>query len=157
MKTSLQQVNSFLRKKRVAVLGVSRDPQDFSHRLFQEFGKGGYEAIPVNPNADEIDNQPCFSGLKELQSPVEAALIMTPINLTDNALADCVNAGVENIWIYNSKGFDTLNSDTLELCHQRNVNLITGLCPYMFWSDSSWFHRFHGWVMKMTGGYPKSK
>ena len=55
--TSLQQIHDFLELKRFAVVGVSRQPQDFSRAVLKEFLARGFEAVPVNPDADEIDGQ----------------------------------------------------------------------------------------------------
>ncbi len=47
--TTLKQVEDFLALKRVAVVGVSRNPKDFTHTMWQEFRQRRYDAIPVNP------------------------------------------------------------------------------------------------------------
>ena len=50
---SKQSIDSFLSCRRIAVLGVSRDPKDFSRSVFRAFVERGYDAVPVNPNGGE--------------------------------------------------------------------------------------------------------
>ena len=70
--TIMERIQDFLGQKRFAIVGVSQSPKDFSRALFREFRERGYEPVPVNPAAREIEGQPCFPRLQEIQPPVEA-------------------------------------------------------------------------------------
>src|SRR5665811_1097309 len=63
MVTSLRQIDEFWGLKRLAVVGVSRDPKHFSYGIWQELRQRRYEAVPVNPNATEIDGQRCYGSM----------------------------------------------------------------------------------------------
>ena len=43
-------IDDFLSRKRLALVGVSRNPQDFTRSMFREFRRRGYDVVPVNPN-----------------------------------------------------------------------------------------------------------
>src|ERR1017187_7078098 len=75
--SSLALVQDFLGQKRLAVVGVSRKPDDFSRKLFCELRDRGYDVVPVNPEVDEIDGKKCFAHLQDVQPPVDGALLMT--------------------------------------------------------------------------------
>src|SRR5271157_5480987 len=81
--SSMQMIQDFLGQKRLAVVGVSRQPKDVSLALFREFRKRGYDAVPVNPEAEQIDDQTCFARLQAVHPPVDGALLMTPPAATD--------------------------------------------------------------------------
>ena len=49
--------------KRIAVIGASRNKKEYSRSLFQELLKHGYDAIPVNPNADKLDGKKCHKNI----------------------------------------------------------------------------------------------
>src|ERR1035438_4353633 len=51
---SLEDITKFLACKRVALVGVSRNPHHFSRALMGEFLAKGYDAVPINPNCTEI-------------------------------------------------------------------------------------------------------
>lgn len=67
----------FLARQRLAVVGVSRDPKDFTRRLFDELSQRGYDLVPVNPHAQDIAGRPCYGRLQDIPAPVDGALIMT--------------------------------------------------------------------------------
>ncbi len=46
---ALETIEDFLAQKRIAMVGVSRHPKDFSADLFQELRRRGYDMVPVNP------------------------------------------------------------------------------------------------------------
>lgn len=48
--SSLETIEDFLAEKRIAMVGISRDPANFSVKLFEELCRRGYDVVPVNPN-----------------------------------------------------------------------------------------------------------
>jgi predicted CoA-binding protein len=66
---SLEDITKFLECKRVAFVGVSRDPQHLSRALFREFLGRGYDPVPVNPQATEIEGRNCFARLSDIAPP----------------------------------------------------------------------------------------
>jgi predicted CoA-binding protein len=147
-------IKEFLSLKRFAFVGVSRDPREFSHRLFKEFLNRGYDVIPVNPNAKEIDGRTCFPGMKAIVPKVTAAFVLTPRTMTERILIDCAEAGVTLVWIYGISGLRDVSPDTVRICEQRGLALVPGYCPYMFMPTTALFHRVHGFVWKLIGLYP---
>jgi predicted CoA-binding protein len=55
------EIADFLGRKRIAVVGVSTEAPSFSRGLFNEFVKRGYDVIPVNPKADEIEGRRAYA------------------------------------------------------------------------------------------------
>src|SRR5690349_258401 len=97
---AMQRIQEFLGQKRLAIVGVSKQPKDFSRSLFREFQRRGYDAVPVNPDATEIEGRPCFARVQDIQPPVTAALLMTSPAATDQVVLDCAAAGVRQVWMY---------------------------------------------------------
>jgi predicted CoA-binding protein len=67
MVTSRRQTDEFWGLTRLAVVGVSRDPKHFSYGIWQELRQRRYEAVPVNPNAAEIDGQRCYARVSDIE------------------------------------------------------------------------------------------
>ncbi len=40
-------------------------------------------------------------------------------------------------------------------CQEHGIQVIPGQCPFMFLSGAAGVHKFHGFVRKITGRYPK--
>src|SRR5256885_15710176 len=102
--TVMERIQDFLGQKRFAIVGVSQSPKDFSRALFREFRERGYDPVPVNPAAREIEGQPCFPCLQEIQPPVDAVLLMTSPAVTDTVVRDCAEAGIKLVWMYRAGG-----------------------------------------------------
>ncbi len=151
----MEQIRDFLGQKRFAVVGVSRQPADFSRALFREFVERGYDAVPVNPEAHEIDGRPCFSRLQEIQPPVEGVLLMTAPAVTDSLVRECAAAGIKRVWMFRGGGKGAVSSDAVRFCESSGISVIPGECPFMYLPGSAWFHRLHGFVRKITGSYPR--
>ena len=153
--TVRERIQDFLGQKRFAIVGVSRQPKDFSRAVLREFRERGYDAVPVNPEAREIEGQPCFARLQEVEPPVGGALFMTPPALTDKVVRDCAEAGIKRVWMYRATGRGAVSADAVKFCEANGISVIAGECPMMFLPGGSWFHRFHGLVKKITATYPR--
>src|SRR6266540_852633 len=92
-------IQEFLAQKRFAFVGVSRNESDFSRALFREFRTRGYDPVPVHPQANQIEGQPCYPRLQDIQPPVDSALLMTPPSVTGTLTGDCVAAGIKRVWM----------------------------------------------------------
>ena len=75
--TTRETIDDFLAQKRLAMVGVSTNPQDFSRSLFRELRERGYDMVPVNPKAEAMENVRCYARLQDVKPPVEGALVMT--------------------------------------------------------------------------------
>jgi len=152
---SLEDITKFLECKRIALVGVSRKPQHFSRALMREFIAKGYDPVPVNPQATEIEGRMCSARLADVSPAVEAALLLTGApETTDQALRDCHAAGVQRIWIYRQVHDGQSHEKTLDSCRARGTAVIEGYCPMMFLPRPGWVHRVHRLLMKVSGSYP---
>ncbi len=96
-RTSLDAIEDFLSQKRIAMAGISRDPASFSMKLFEELCGRGYDMVPVNPNATNLDGRPCFARVQDIQPPVDAVLLMTSPEATEIIAKDCAEAGINQV------------------------------------------------------------
>ncbi|HYL96880.1 MAG TPA: CoA-binding protein [Terriglobales bacterium] len=154
MPTTLDDVRDFLAQRRIALVGLSRNPKDFSHVVFHEMSQRGYDMVPVNPAASELENRRCFAHLPEITPPVDGVLIMTAPRDTDRVVRDCAEAGVRRVWMHRGGGQGAVSKEAAEFCRQNGIRLVEGYCPLMFLAGTPFFHRVHGLFMKVLGGYP---
>ena len=155
MQASLEVVTDFLAYKRIAMAGITRDPGNLSVKLFQELIRRGYEVAPVNPNLAEVEGRRCFRRVQDIEPPVEAVLLMTSPEVTETVVRDCAEAGVRTVWMYRAGGKGSVSDKAVEFCRERGIQVIPGECPFMFLPGSAGIHRFHGFVRKITGRYPR--
>jgi len=152
--STLEEIREFLSEKRFAMVGVSQHPKDFSRVLFRELKNRGYDVVPVNPAATEIDGQECFANLMEVQPPVSEVLLMTSPRVTDAVVRDCAAAHVGRVWMFRGGGAGAVSPEAVGFCESQGIAVIPGECPFMFLPNGGWIHGLHGWVKKIVGTYP---
>jgi len=151
---SIEAINDFLKQKRIAVVGLSRDPADFSIVVAKELLQRGYDVVPVNPLMEESLLRRCFASVKDIQPPVDAALLMTTPEVTESVVRDCALAGIRRVWMHRAGGKGAVSDEAIEFCREHGIAVVPGQCPLMFLPKTQGFHRFHGWLRKITGRYP---
>ncbi len=154
-KLSLAAIEDFLAQKRFAMVGISRDSKSTSALLFEELSRRGYEVIPVNPNMAEVLGRRCFARVQDIQPRVQAALLMTSREVADNVVRDCVEAGIRQVWMYRGMGNGAVSEEAIAFCQERGIEVIPGECPFMFLPGTAGVHRFHGFLNKIFGRYPR--
>jgi predicted CoA-binding protein len=152
--TTIEDVEDFLDQKRIAFVGVSRNPKDFSRSLFRDLRRQGYTVIPVNRQMPDVEGSRCFPRVQDVTPPVDGALIMTPAAKSEHVVRDCAQAGVSRVWLHRGTGTGSVSAEALNLCQKLGIRAVAGYCPYMCLAQTPFFHRFHGFWMKLTGAYP---
>ena len=152
--TTIRDVEDFLGLKRIAMVGVSRNPKDFSQHLFREMCNRGYDMVPVNWMATEIDGRKCFQCLQAVKPAVEGVLIMTPVHETIRVVRDCAESGIKKVWIYRAGGTGAVSEEAIAFCKENGIHAVEGHCPYMFFRGAAFPHRVHGFLLKLTHHYP---
>lgn len=152
---SLETIEDFLAQKRIAMVGISREPKAFSALLFEEFCRRGYDMVLVNPHAREVLGRPCFARVQDIYPPVDAAILMTSPEVTNEVVRDCDEAEIRRVWMYRAAGQGAVSPHAVAFCRDRGIRVVPGQCPFMFWSDAHVGHRLHGYVRKVIGSYPR--
>jgi predicted CoA-binding protein len=152
---TLAQIEAFLLHKRFAMVGLSRDPKEFSRMLATEFAKRGYDVVPVNPAVSEIDGKTSYARVQDIEPGVAAALLLTNAAVTESVVRDCVAAGVTHIWMYRANGVGAVSEKAIEFCKEHGVDVIAGECPFMFLPNTALPHRVHGVIKKIFRSYPR--
>ncbi|MCC7283853.1 MAG: acetate--CoA ligase family protein [Acetobacteraceae bacterium] len=85
-----------LSPRRVALVGASADASRLSARAQLYLRRHGFSGTlyPVNPNAAAVLGEPSFGSLAALPGPVDHAFILVGTARVEQALADCIDAGI---------------------------------------------------------------
>jgi hypothetical protein len=151
----MEQIQDFLNHKRIALVGVSHEPKDFSRSVFREFLHHGYDMVPVNPDVPEVEGRTCYRRLQDIQPPVDGVLFMTPPAVTAQLVPDCKAAGVKRAWMFRGVGHGAATNNTVVECEEQGMSVIPGECPFMFLPGPSFIHRAHGFLRRIRGTYPE--
>ncbi len=150
---SLSDIREFLAQKRIAIVGVSRNPRETSHVLFKEFLSRGYDAIAVNPNATQINGSSSVASLEDVTPAPDAVLLMTSHAVAEEIVRDW-KGGIRRLWIYGTSGKSKVSVLATSRLRGMGVSVIDGECPFMFLQDSGGIHSFHGFVRKIFRSFP---
>jgi hypothetical protein len=146
-----QDVQGFLAQKTLAVVGLSRNPQAFSARVYQELKAKGYRLIPVNPNAGEIGGETCYASLQAIPEKVGGVLVVTPPAETENVVREAAARGIRNLWIQQGAESEA----ALRLCRENGLSAVSKQCILMFAEPVRSFHAFHRWFARLFGMVPR--
>ena len=152
--SSMAVIRDFLAQKRIAVVGVSHDPKDFSRGLLRMLRERGYDAVAVNPELSSADESPCYASLTDISPKVDGVLVMTSPAATDQIVQECAKLRIPRVWLYRAGGKGAVSPQAVEFCEEHGIAVVPGECPYMFLNESGWFHRLHGFFKKISGAYP---
>jgi predicted CoA-binding protein len=141
-------VQQFLSSRRIALVGFSRNPKDFSRVLDTQLRERGYVVVPVHPELAEVDGRPAFPRVGAIAPEVDAALVMVPPSLAETVVRECLDAGVRRIWLHRGAGKGSASQEAIDLCRSRGVTPVRDLCPMMALPGASWPHRLHGWLRR---------
>lgn len=155
MATLKEAVDDFLAQKRIAVAGVSREPNQAANLVYRTLRDADYEAFAVNPSADEVEGDACYRDLKSIPGGVDAVLIATTPEAATTIVRDCAELGISRVWMHRSFGKGSVSDEAANFCRENGITAIAGGCPKMFLPGTDLGHRCMRWVLNLTGGLPK--
>ncbi|MDH3262121.1 MAG: CoA-binding protein [Acidimicrobiia bacterium] len=156
MVTIKQATTEFLGKKRVAVTGVSRNPQGHgSNIVYQRLRERGYEVFAVNPNAEQAEGDPCYPNLAAIPGGVEAVVIGTRPETAEATMRECDELGIKHVWMHRSFGQGSVSPEAASFGRDRGITVIDGGCPLMFDPTADFGHKCMRYVSSWTGKVPK--
>jgi predicted CoA-binding protein len=98
--TTAQQHQRILREyKRIAIVGLSPNPNRPSFFAAKYLKAAGYEIFPVNPGAREILGRRCYATLSELPRPIEIVDIFRDSSAVPAIVEEAIAVGAKVIWM----------------------------------------------------------
>jgi len=124
--------------KRVAVVGMSRDPAKPAHYVPKFLKLHGYEIIPVNPTADEILGLKVYKRLSDIQGQVDIVDVFRPSDQVMPVAEEALKIRPKVFWmqegIYNREAAELLRREGIvvvwDRCMMREHNRLFGSKPY---------------------------
>ena len=151
-----QAATEFLACKRIAVTGVSRNPQGHgSNAVFDRLVERGYDTIPINPNATQLAGVPAYPNLAAVPGGVDGVVIGTRPEHALGTVKEAVELGITKVWLHRAFGAGSVSADAVAYGRDHGVVVIDGGCPLMFDPAADGGHKFMCRIMQFTGKVPK--
>lgn len=88
-----------IKEKVIAVLGVSRDPDKYGHRIFRELLERGYAVHGVNPAGGAVLGKKIATALEAVTPVPDLVVTVVPPAATEAAVETCGRLGIREIWM----------------------------------------------------------
>jgi uncharacterized protein len=156
MPTIKDAATEFLANKRVAVTGVSRSAKGHgSNVVYKRLRERGYEVFAVNPNADEVEGDPCYHDLRSIPDGVQAVVIGTRPEVAEETMRECAELGIKHVWMHRGPGAGSVSEAATDYGRQQGIAVIDGGCPCMFGPTADLGHKAMRGVFTLTGNVPR--
>lgn len=150
-----ESVTSFLRGRRFAVAGVSRQPGQAANAVFRKLRDAGYEVFPVNPRAPEVEGVTCYSTVGSVPGQLDGVVIATAPDVSAQIVRDCSAHHVRHVWFHRSFGNGSVSEEAVRECGSRGLDCIVGGCPLMFCDPVDVGHKCMRWWLQRQGRVPR--
>lgn len=96
---SREEIKKILQKaKRIAVVGLSDNPERTSYMISEAMQAAGYEIIPVNPMVDHVLGVKAVSSLREIEGPVDIVNIFRRSEFLPEIAKEFVKMDADVFW-----------------------------------------------------------
>jgi len=102
----IKKLDSIFRPNRIALIGVSNDPNSVGGITLRNIVGGGFQGVvyPINPHREAVMGIPCYPNVESLPKVPDLAVIMTAADQVLGIITDCGKAGINGVIIM-SAGF----------------------------------------------------
>ena len=103
---SVENLDKIFQPKSIAVVGASERKGSVGAALMHNLIERGFsgEILPINPNHKKLWKLPACPSIRDLEAPVDLAVICTPITSVPQIVKDCVDIGVGGAVIISAGG-----------------------------------------------------
>lgn len=144
--TVQQEIRDFLTAERIAIVGLSHNPQDFSCAILEKLEGAGFDVYGVNPRLDEDPTKRRFKDLRSIPGePVDGVFLTTPPSAAIAIVHECAKLGIKRVWMHQSFGQGSTSKDAVEFCRANGIHVIDRGCPMMFVEPVDFFHKTMRW------------
>jgi predicted CoA-binding protein len=156
MRRIKEAATDFLAHRRIAVTGVSRTPGGHgSNVVYQRLRDRGYKVFPVNPNAHEVEGDPCFPDLRSIPGGVDAVVIGTRPEIAETTMRECAELGIRHVWMHRGPGAGSVSPTAADFGRRHGIEVIDGGCPCMFEPTADRGHKAMRSVLTLTRNVPR--
>ncbi|MBS2969128.1 CoA-binding protein [Metabacillus sp. KIGAM252] len=110
--------------KRIAVVGLSSDPNRTSYMVSKAMQAAGYEIIPVNPAIDEALGVKAVPDLKSIKGPVDIVNVFRRSEFLPDAAEDFLKIDAKVFW----SQLGVAHEETYHMLKEKGYTVIMDRC-----------------------------
>lgn len=125
---SRNEIGELLKKaKRIAVVGLSDDPERTSYMVSKAMQNAGYEIIPVNPTVTEVLGEKAVATLKEIEGHVDIVNVFRRPEYLPELAKEFADIDANIFWaqsgIENQEAYDYLTEKSYTVIMNRCIKV----------------------------------
>lgn len=122
---SLEEIGEILKKsKRIAVVGLSNNPERTSYMVTKAMQDIGYEIIPVNPTVEEVLGVKAVKSLQEIEGHVDIVNIFRRSEFLPELAKEFVEMDADVFWA--QQGIE--NEEAYQFLKEKGYTVIMDRC-----------------------------
>lgn len=122
---SLEELGAILKKaKRIAVVGLSNNPERTSYQIAKAMQEAGYEIIPVNPTIDEVLGVKAVKSLKEINGHVDIVDIFRRSEHLPDLAREFMEIDADVFWAQQG----IVNEEAYQFLKEHDRTVVMDLC-----------------------------
>ncbi|PLR95265.1 CoA-binding protein [Bacillus sp. T33-2] len=122
---SREEIGKILKKaKRIAVVGLSDNPERTSYMVSKAMQDAGYEIIPVNPTADEILGVKSAASLKEIEGHIDIVNVFRRSEYLPGVAKEFAEIDADVFWAQ----LGLANEEAYEFLKEKGYTVIMDRC-----------------------------
>ncbi len=132
----MNDINFIFNPAQIAVIGASRSKEKIGFAILDNIITSGFKGAiyPVNPREEEISGLKCYCSVKDIDSPVDLAIITVPVSRVTQVAEECGQFGVRGLVVITA-GFKEVGREGLKLerelisiCERYNMRMVGPNC-----------------------------
>lgn len=112
------------RSKRIAVVGLSANPERTSYMVSEAMQKAGYEIIPVNPTVDEVLGVKAVASLEEIMGHVDIVNVFRRSEYLPEVAREAAKIKADVFWAQ----LGLFSEEAYQICREHNITCIMDRC-----------------------------
>lgn len=129
-------LDNFFYPTSIAIVGASSKAGSVGNDVVKNLVMHSYQGkiYPVNPNATELFDLPCYATLGDIKRPIELAIIIVPAKIVPQVLEEAAKEDIHAVVIISSGFKETgaqgqeLEEEVRLLCKQHDITLLGPNC-----------------------------
>ncbi|OIJ11217.1 CoA-binding protein [Anaerobacillus alkalilacustris] len=110
--------------KRIAVVGLSNNPERTSYMVAQAMQNAGYDIIPVNPVIEEALGVKAVTTLKDIEGPVDIVNVFRKSEFLPEIAREAVEINAKVFWAQ----LGVINEEAYHYLKDHNMTVIMDRC-----------------------------
>lgn len=110
-----------------AIVGASRDPEKYGHRVLVDLEGSGYSVYPINPYAQEVAGQRAYADIAsclQAGNQIDIAVFVVPPQVVLEILPTLAGLGITKVWC--QPGSES--EEVIDYCEQHGLEFSVEKC-----------------------------